>query len=334
MAMRPSPVCFLISFVLCSLVLSSPARSQPFDRVAAAESLFAQGRTLVEAGDLAEACPKFLASQQLDPGVGTLLWLADCYAGTGRTASAWLSFGEAAAAATRNQDRRVAVAMAKRNELEKRLSRLALLVPPEANTDGLQVFRDGALLDRNELGVPVPVDPGPHLLSASAHGRRPWTASVRIATGPTSLAVTVPILETVPETDAPQTAQDLIPVAEAPKTEREGLGGQRWIGIASMGVGAAGLIAGTFWSLQAKATYDQSTTGPCGANDTCTQTGLDERSSARTMATEATVAMGIGAVAVATGAIVFFTAPQRARSVAIAPAAWPSGASMTISGAF
>ncbi len=332
--MRPSPVRFLLSFVVCSLVVSSPARSQPLDRVAAAESLFEQGRSLVEAGDLADACPRFLASQQLDPGVGTLLWLADCYAGTGRTASAWLSFGEAAAAATRNQDRRVAVALAKRNELEKRLSRLTLIVAPEADTEGLEVFRDGALLDRNALGVAVPVDPGPHLLRASAPGRRPWTASVRIATGPTSLSVTVPVLETAPVAEAPPTAHDVIPLAEAPKTGREGLGGQRWIGIASMGLGAAGLIAGTVWSLQAKATYDQSTTGPCNANDACTPTGLDERSRARTLATEATVAMGLGAVAMATGAIVFFTAPQRARSVAVAPAAWPSGASMTISGAF
>lgn len=332
--MRPSPVCFLLSFVVCSLVHSSPARSQPLDRVATAEALFERGRSLVEAGDLADACPRFLASQQLDPGVGTLLWLADCYSGIGRTASAWLAFGEAADAATRNQDRRLAVAIAKRKELEKRLSRLALLVPPEADAEGLQVFRDGALLNRNEWSVAVPVDPGPHLLSASALGRRPWVASVRIATGPTSLSVTVPVLETARETEAPPTAHDIIPVAEAPKTEQVGLGGQRWIGIASMGLGAAGLIAGTFWSLQAKATYDQSTSGPCSANGTCTQAGLDERSSARTMATEATVAMGIGAVAIATGAIVFFTAPQRARSVAVAPAAWPSGASMTISGAF
>jgi hypothetical protein len=334
MTMRSSPVCFLLAFVVCSLELSSPARSQPLDRVATAEALFEQGRTLVEAGDLANACPRFLASQQLDPGVGTLLWLADCYAGSGRTASAWIAFGEAVAAATRNQDRRVAVAIAKRNELEKRLSRLALLVPPEADAEGLQVFRDGALLDRNDWSVAVPVDPGPHVLSASAPRRRPWTANVRIATGPTSLAVPVPILEIASETEAPPSSHDVAPVTEDAKAPRQGLGGQRWIGIASMGLGAVGLIAGTFWSLQAKANYDQSTTGPCGANGTCTQTGLDERSSAHTMATEATVAMGIGAVAIATGAIVFFTAPQRASSVAVAPAAWPSGASMTISGAF
>jgi hypothetical protein len=331
--MRTSPAGLFVAFVVCSLELSSPARSQPLDRVAAAEILFQQGRTLVEAGALADACPRFLASQQLDPGVGTLLWLADCYAGTGRSASAWVAFGEAATSATRSQDRRLAVAIAKRDELEKTLSRLTVVVPPEADTEGLQVLRDGALVGRNEWNVAVPVDPGPHLLSASALRRGPWTASVQIAAGPTSLSVTLPVLVTAPA-DAPPSTHDQIPAAESPRDGREGLGGQRWIGIASMGLGATGLIVGTFWSLQAKSTYDQSTAGPCGANNACSQTGLDERSSAQTLATEASVAFGIGAVAMATGAVLFFTAPRRASPVAVAPAAWPGGASVTMSGAF
>ncbi len=332
--MRTSPFCLFLSCVVCSLELSSPARSQPLDRVAAAEMLFEQGRTLVETGDLAHACPRFLASQQLDPGVGTLLWLADCYAGLGRTASAWATFGEAAAAASRSQDRRVAVAIARRDELGKRLSRLAIVVPPEVDTAGLQVLRDGALVARSEWNVAVPVDPGPHVLSAIAAGRGPWTASMQIAPGPTSVSVTLPVLETVPAAETPPSAHGVIPAAEAPNDDVEGLGGQRWIGIGSMGLGAAALIAGAFWSFQAKATYDRSTAGPCGANNVCTQAGLDERSSAQTMATDATVAIGAGVVAMATGAVLFFTAPRRAGSVAVAPGAWPSGASLTMSGAF
>ncbi len=330
--MRPLSTCLVLSVVVGSLGLSCPARSQPGDRVASAEALFEQGRVLVETGQLAEACPKFLASQQLDPGVGTLLWLADCYAGIGRTASAWATFGEAAAAATRNRDARVGVATAKRDELGKRLSRLALLVPPEADVEGLQVLRDGTLLDRNEWNVAVPVDPGPHLLSATAPGRRPWSGSLRITTGPTIASFTVPVLEALPDAAGP--SNTAMSAADPSQDGVDGLGRQRWIGIASMGLGAAGLVLGTFWSLQAKATYDQSNAGPCNASNVCTPAGLDERSSAQTTATEATVAIGVGAVAVATGAVVFFTAPRRAGAVAVAPAAWPGGASVTMSGAF
>ena len=244
------------------------ARAQPPDPVATAQALFEQGRALVERGDIAAACPLFEESQRLDPGVGTMLWLADCYASSGKTTTALVWFKEAAIAAARTHDRRLGVAVAKVDELEKRLS------PPEAANAG-----------------PAPTSP------------------------------------TV-------TAVDATAAVETRTEGREGLGGQRWIGIASMGLGAVGLIVGTVWSLQAKSTYDQSTMGPCTANDVCTQTGLDERSSARTMATEATIAMGIGAVAMASGAIVFFTAPRLAGAVVVAPVAWSSGGSVTMSGAF
>ena len=255
---------------------SSLARAQPPDRVATAEALFEQGRALVERGDVAAACPRFMESQRLDPGGGTMLWLADCYASIGQTASALVGFKEAAAAAARTQDRRLAVAIAKVDELEKKLSRLAIAVPPEAAKPEL------------------PQEP----------------------------------------TSPPVAAVDMTDAAETPTEGRDGMGGQRWIGIASMGLGAIGLIAGTLWSLEAKSTYDQSAMGPCTANNVCTQTGLDERSSARTMATEATVAMGVGAVALAGGAILFFAAPRRAGAVVVAPVAWSSGGSVTMSGAF
>ena len=272
MLAHPWRLALLLSVLSCAAG-SSVARAQPPGPVAKADALFQQGRTLVERGDFAAACPLFEESQRLDPGVGTMLWLADCYASSGQTTTALAWFKEAAIAAARTHDRRLGVAVAKVDELEKKLS------PPEAAKAG-----------------PTPA--------------------------PTPASPTVAALDSTPA------------AVEVPTEERDGLGGQRWIGIASMGLGAVGLVVGTVWSLQAKSTYDQSTTGPCTANNICTQTGLDERSSARTMATQATVAMGLGAVAIATGAIVFFTAPTRAGSVSVAPVAWCGGGSLTMSGAF
>ena len=45
---------------------------------AAAETLFREGKALGTDGKIAEACPKFEASLELDRSLGTLLNLADC----------------------------------------------------------------------------------------------------------------------------------------------------------------------------------------------------------------------------------------------------------------
>src|SRR5579883_326916 len=61
---------------------------------ATAEALFNEGKRLMNERKFGEACPKFLASQKLDPGVGTQLNLAVCYEANGQTASAWATFKE------------------------------------------------------------------------------------------------------------------------------------------------------------------------------------------------------------------------------------------------
>ena len=328
--MHPSRWTLVLAFVSCAT--GSSARAQPRDRAAAAEALFQRGRSLVERGDVAAACPLFDESLRLDPGVGAMLWRADCYASTGRTASAWAAFGEAAAAAARSRDRRLDVAIAKRDELAQKLSRLVILVPREAAiTAGLELRRDGVLVERAAWSDAVALDPGVHRLSASAPGCEPWAANVDLPPGPARIAVAVPALEATPDA-SPRSAA--APIATANAAEAPGgLGTRRWLGVASMGIGAVGLITGTVWSLEAKSTYDQSI-GPCGPNNVCTQAGLDQRGSAHTLATEATIAMALGATAGVVGALVFFTTPRDVEAIAVAPLAWSSGGAVTMSGAF
>ncbi|MBL8743281.1 MAG: hypothetical protein JNK04_19355, partial [Myxococcales bacterium] len=81
----------------CVLV-SHPVVAQPAAKPAA-EALFESAKQRMEAGDYAGACAKFDASQSLDPAIGTLLHLGDCYERIGRTASAWAAFLEAASLA-------------------------------------------------------------------------------------------------------------------------------------------------------------------------------------------------------------------------------------------
>ena len=75
------------AFVGCMSLVALPVGAQ--SNKATAEALFTEGRALATSGKCAEAIPKFQASQKLDPGVGTLLNLAECYEQVGKTASAW-----------------------------------------------------------------------------------------------------------------------------------------------------------------------------------------------------------------------------------------------------
>ena len=66
-----------------------------------AERLFGEGKSALEAGHYAEACPKLAESQSLDPAAGTLLALGLCHEGEGKTATAWRELRQALEASQR-----------------------------------------------------------------------------------------------------------------------------------------------------------------------------------------------------------------------------------------
>src|SRR6187431_1087071 len=97
---------------------SAAAQASASDK-AAAEALFDQGVRLMKQNGFAEACPKLEESYRIDPAVGTLLYLGECYERVGKTASAWATFREAASLATNSgQPDRARVAAARAQELE------------------------------------------------------------------------------------------------------------------------------------------------------------------------------------------------------------------------
>jgi serine/threonine-protein kinase len=91
------------------LLLTATAHAQ--NDKAAAEALFDQGVRLMKQNSFNDACPKLEESERIDPAVGTLLYLGECYERVGKTASAWATFREAASLANNmNQSDRARVA--------------------------------------------------------------------------------------------------------------------------------------------------------------------------------------------------------------------------------
>lgn len=197
-----------------AVVRAAPSQA---DKIAA-EALFDAGRALAKDGKLAEACPKFAESNRLDPGVGVLLYLADCYEKTGKLASAWLTWREALAAArVAKQADREKLAAQRASALESQLTRLQVDVPAESAVPGLVVLQDGAEVGSVLWGTPIPLDPGEHTLEARAPGRRSWSRTLLVGKQASVLAVRIPVLEkdAAPSVASTAPAASSAPVASA-----------------------------------------------------------------------------------------------------------------------
>jgi hypothetical protein len=281
---------------------------------AAAETLFINARKQMAEGKFAEACRGFAESQRLDSGVGTLLNLGKCYEKLGKTASAWSTYREAAAAArAARQTAREKSARAAADALEKNLPMLTINVAGVETTPNIEVRRDGVVVASSLWGMAVAIDPGEHVFEASAPRRVPWRRTVIAQTGK-PLIVDIPVLE--PAEAAPRSPSNPAAAATAPvakkdrpaepaKPEGQGLGTQRVVAIV---VGAAGLVTtgvGGYYAYRAKSTYDSVT---CDENR-CEQQAYDQRAKAMGMATTSTALTIGGLVAIAGSVVLWVTAP-------------------------
>jgi len=302
---------WFVFLAVSSLTLCGVAHAQPTpgDR-AAAETLFDEAVKLLEGGDAKGACPKLEESQRLDPGVGTLLYLADCYEQVGRTASAWATFREAAyAARSASQFDREQTASAQAEALRPKLSYVTFAVAAP-DTPGLQVKRDGQVVGKALWLSPVPTDPGDHQLEVSAPGKKTWTGAFSVANVPqTTTNVPIPALEDAPPEPVAAVSQPM----QAPPPVDQGPRGktQRTLGWVAGGAGVASLgIAAVFSVLSMS--DNKKADEQCLASDPilCNSEGVQLGESAINKANTATVFAGIGGALLATGVVLIFTAPS------------------------
>jgi tetratricopeptide (TPR) repeat protein len=291
----------LAALVLCALFVTvSTAHAQPKeDTVVEAQRAFEEGKRLARSGDYQKACPLFEKSQRLAPASGTLLNLANCYENLGRTATAWATFRASAAAARLSDNaEREREALARAETLEPRLAKLRIVVPAEARVDGLVIHRDDVLVDRSLWDVPVPVDPGRHLVKARAPQHVPFEQAVDVPGTAGVVDLSLERLKREPsavEPPQPTPAPDGTP--------------QRIIGLVIGGLGLAAVGVGIGFGVDALVKNDASNDAGC-VDNLCPPDALDLREQAITEAHLSTGLMVTGLVNVAVGLIVFFTAPS------------------------
>jgi hypothetical protein len=280
---------------------------------AMAEGLFRDAKKLLQRGKTPEACEKLRASYKIDPAGGTLINLAMCHEIEGKTASAWTEFSEALAAAKKaaRPDREKA-AREHLTALEPRMSHVTVTVATDGAPPGLEVRLDGITVESKALGTAIAVDPGDHVATASAPGRRSWESKVTLKEGE-SRALAVPALAS----DAP-----LPPPPPPPKPS--------WrtpLGIAATGVGAVLLGVGAGFGARAISVGARAN-DEC-PNRVCSATGLSDVSSARSAASISNGTLVAGGVVAAAGVTLLVlsvvtpsadAAPAPAPSVSLLPA--------------
>lgn len=319
-------------------------------RAGAADSLFREGRTLLDAKRYDEACPKLAESQRLEAGAGTLLALALCHEGQGKTATAYNELVEAAALGKRVGRADLAAAAQKRAQvMEPLLSRVVVRMPSaDAPAVEYDVKCDGEPVEKAQWNTPLLVDPGEHKVDVSAKGKVARSYVVRL-TGAGTVEIVVDKLEDARRPSAviarpePARLQIMPPVSGPPVEEKSGGGAQRAIGLVVVGLGVAGIGTGAYFGGRALSQSAEGrrscTSAPCpaDAND------ANERAKSSFAMTVVSVAAGTGAIAL--GTIIYLMAPSGSASKSgavptsrvtarLVPDVGPTQASLGLTGAF
>jgi hypothetical protein len=327
-------------FLLLSLAPTEAALAS--DPLTAAQTAFDEGRRLEDAGDFAGAVERFEESERLDPALGTLLNLANCYERAGRLASAWRMFTRGATeAAALGESKRAQRAIERAGALVSRLSTLVIRIEGDDVAPDEEVRVDGARIDRSQWGTPQVIDGGSHVVEAVAPGRSEWSGKLSTANEWDRAVVTIPgLMPAPPEASpaAPSVAPKPVEAVEAapavvrpPPVESEkkmAWTPARIAAATAAGVGVVLLGVGVGYGLEARARWN-ARQDDCAYNF-CTDAGYTLTAQARDAANVSTVAfVGAGAALAAAGALFVFS-PSGGKGTTLAGEVLPGGAALRL----
>lgn len=308
-------------------------------RTALAIQLFDDAQKLMASDHAVEACPKYAESQNLDPQLGTLLHLADCYERVGKTASAWSRFKDAAELAAMRRDPRERAARAEIAKLESKLSKLVIVVGASAPAE-LVIRQDGTPVPRAAWSSPLPVDPGTHEIRAEAPGFVAWRSTVEIHTSASTVRVVVPELVPTAAESAPRDAAPSAPssavsaslvasprdptshsaapaLSRAPRSGSESSSGttRTALEFVSGGIGLAGVATGIVFAVRrsSKLSDREAVCGRdfvCKVDDPGAPARIEQLTrEARSASTLSTVGFAVGSVGILGAVTLLVTAP-------------------------
>lgn len=299
---------------------------------AAAAALFEKGLEEMEAGRYSTGCPLLAESFRLDPLPGALFTLAECEAKAGKVASAVAHYDDYLQVYARmtgpqqtKQHGRDKTARDQIEKLKPHVPTLTLVLPADAATNVI-IKRNGVAMGLATLRIPLPVDPGKHVITTQFPGGPVHEQQVSIAADEKKTVVlelppavappaTAPAATAAPTSTAPGVAA----TSSANNGADAGLGKSRktWAYIAG-GTGAVGIVVGTIAGVAAM--NKKSVVSDNCEGTICTHEGKVAADAGRDLALLSTIGFGVGIAGLATGAVLLLTGKPEPAAQSATPA--------------
>lgn len=285
-------------FASTLIFASLPVRAAPSpEDKALAKTLYLQASEDMERGNYARACPQFEAALQLDPEhIRTAMTLGMCEDHWGKLVKAQSRYAHARELAnSQNASDKIKEIDALMTNLKERIPKLRLIVPEQvAELDSVRITRNDQVVDKDLWSQEIAVDPGLHVIEASAAGSASWKQEVQVKVGQT-LSVTIGLSL---ENDSP-TKDSSGPVAP-----------YRKLGFVGLGVGAAGIVAGSIFGSLAISKNSASDNGHCDVNNRCDLVGTALRRDAQTFGNTSTAFFIVGGALLTGGIVLIASSPS------------------------
>ncbi len=304
--MKPTRLSLRYGLLVSGLVVLTVSTTARANDPAAADALFQAGKQLVTEKKFAEACTKFDASYKLDPTLGTLLNLADCYEKAGRYATSWTTWGSAIERAQRDKDDRLEYAKERRDALAPKLPKVVIRV--YGMLPGIDVYWDNFKMPPGAFGSDIPTEVLRHKLV------------VRRDDGAVLLDRDIEVHEDGKKTEIPidvialNRAHPRLEPGETPPTSTTPRSTQANVALAIGGVGAAALLTAGGLELGALLKRNEARDAGACVGTYCTPQGVDAIESARTYA-EAGQWIGLGGLVLfSVGTTLYLATPSPSTS--------------------
>ncbi|WP_437839961.1 tetratricopeptide repeat protein [Sorangium sp. So ce1153] len=291
-----------------ALLAAPPAGAQTKEELAEARALFQQGVALSAANNCPAALAKFHAVANVRRTPQVLFNIAECEARLGKLVSALGNYRIAAAAADGDPKARDVTANVgpRIEDLEQRIPRLAIRRGQGALT--ATILLDGSALGAAEMSADIPVDPGPHVVSARIGDREVVRETVTLEERDEK---TVEVAVTEPPRPAAPPRAAAPPDTAPPEAPRPAARPSKVPGLVVLGAGiASGVVGGVFLGLRAGTLSDLDAL--CGGDRSCPPSARPTADRGRLYTGVAEVGIGLGVAGVAAGIALLVTSGRGA----------------------